>query len=87
MCQTPEELKAWSQNLGHEGVLITLTAYGNVRPSRQTEILLGFGKEKAGPSLDTKEIFEELGRRLGYWSRQGATGQDSDDIGSPASAS
>ena len=28
VCQTPEEFKAWSQNLGHEGVLTTFSAMG-----------------------------------------------------------
>jgi hypothetical protein len=27
-CKSPEEFKAWSQNLGHEGVLTTLHSYG-----------------------------------------------------------
>ena len=31
-CRTPEEFKAWSQNLGHEGVLTTFTSYGEVGP-------------------------------------------------------
>ncbi len=39
MCQTPEEFKAWSQNLGHEGVLTTFYSYGEVQESRQSEIL------------------------------------------------
>ena len=38
-CKTPEEFKAWSQNLGHEGVLTTFTSYGAVRPDRQGEII------------------------------------------------
>ncbi|MGB1088558.1 MAG: tyrosine-type recombinase/integrase [Alphaproteobacteria bacterium] len=39
LCTTPEEFKAWSQNLGHEQVLTTFTSYGNVRADRQAEIL------------------------------------------------
>ena len=35
LCQTPEEVKAWSQNLGHEGVLTTFYSYGTVAPGRQ----------------------------------------------------
>ena len=30
LCQTPEQYKAWSQNLGHEHVLTTFTGFGNV---------------------------------------------------------
>jgi len=39
MCRTPEELKAWSQNLGHEDVMTTLRSYGEVPSSRQAEII------------------------------------------------
>jgi hypothetical protein len=34
-CRSPEEFKAWSQNLGHEGVLTTFYSYGTVAPRRQ----------------------------------------------------
>ena len=39
VCATPEALKAWSQNLGHEGVLTTLYSYGSVSPVRQAELM------------------------------------------------
>jgi integrase len=39
LCRTPEEYKAWSQNLGHEHVLTTFTSYGDVSSGRQTEII------------------------------------------------
>ena len=39
VCRTPEELKAWSQNLGHEDVMTTLRSYGEVPSSRQAEII------------------------------------------------
>ncbi|WP_415878966.1 tyrosine-type recombinase/integrase [Methylomonas sp. TEB] len=39
LCQTPEEFKAWSQNLGHEDVMTTLYSYGYVQQSRQGEII------------------------------------------------
>jgi hypothetical protein len=38
-CVSAEALKAWSQNLGHEHVLTTLTSYGAVGRQRQAEIL------------------------------------------------
>lgn len=43
LCQTPEEFKAWSQNLGHEGVLTTLLAYGTVSERRQREVIRDLG--------------------------------------------
>ena len=39
LCQTPEQLKAWSQNLGHEDVMTTLRSYGQVPSERQRELL------------------------------------------------
>lgn len=42
-CQTPEQFKAWSQNLGHENVLTTFMSYGQVERTRQREIILGSG--------------------------------------------
>lgn len=41
LCRTPEEFKAWSQNLGHEGVLTTLYSYGHVSDGRQRELIRG----------------------------------------------
>jgi integrase len=38
-CRTPEEFKAWSQNLGHEHVSTTLSSYGAVPERRQAEVL------------------------------------------------
>jgi integrase len=43
ICKTPEEFKAWSQNLGHEDVLVTFTSYGQVSSKRQAEIILNLG--------------------------------------------
>ena len=40
-CTTPEQFKAWSQNLGHERVMTTLTSYGTVSPHRQAELIRG----------------------------------------------
>lgn len=50
-----EVLKSWSQNLGHQGLLTTLTSYGTVPTDRQGE-LIRQGLPKAGipttPKLD-----------------------------------
>lgn len=42
-CATIESFKAWSQNLGHERVMTTLTSYGTVAPHRQAELIRGMG--------------------------------------------
>jgi integrase len=39
LCRNPEEFKAWSQNLGHEGVLTTFISYGEVSRERQARII------------------------------------------------
>jgi len=41
-CQSAEQFKAWSQNLGHEGVLTTFYSYGEVQESRQADIFKQF---------------------------------------------
>lgn len=64
-CRTPEDFKAWSQNLGHEGVLTTLYSYGEVAPSRQREIIRGLGKKPqhdSQPSID--ELADAVARKL-----------------------
>lgn len=39
LCRTPEEFKAWSQNLGHDQVLTTFSSYGNLTGARQAELI------------------------------------------------
>lgn len=52
LCRSPEDFKAWSQNLGHEQVLTTFTSYGNVAMRRQAEILEGLGGPQS-PAIST----------------------------------
>jgi integrase len=44
ICKTPEEYKAWSQNLGHDHVLTTFSSYGDVSSYRQAEIIRAFSE-------------------------------------------
>lgn len=53
-CRTPEEFKAWSQNLGHQGVLTTLYSYGEVPEYRQKELILGL--ENAPAKSDMADL-------------------------------
>lgn len=50
-CRTPEEFKAFSQNLGHESVVTTLSSYGQIPLARQRELIRNAGKSK---DLDAK---------------------------------
>ncbi len=56
VCKTPEEFKAWSQNLGHDKVLTTFTSYGAVAPHRQAELIrkLAIVDTDAAPSLEAR---------------------------------
>jgi integrase/recombinase XerD len=46
VCTTPEQFKAWSQNLGHEKVLTTFTSYGKVDGRRQRDIIRALWEPK-----------------------------------------
>lgn len=39
LCKSPEDFKAWSQNLGHEDVMTTFASYGTLSPDRQREVI------------------------------------------------
>jgi integrase/recombinase XerD len=54
LCHNAEEFKAWSQNLGHEGVLTTFYSYGDVTDYRQAELLknLALPKTEVTPEID-----------------------------------
>ena len=64
VCQTPEQFKAWSQNLGHERVLTTFYSYGQVGTDRQGEIIRDLGKPQRKEKSDADEIAEAVVRRL-----------------------
>lgn len=55
VCATPEDFKAWSQNLGHEHVLTTLTSYGAVAGHRQAEIFDRLRAQETGTAPNTDE--------------------------------
>jgi integrase len=53
LCKTPEEYKAWSQNLGHDHVLTTFSSYGDVGSYRQAEIIRAFSERGEPPRQAT----------------------------------
>ena len=55
---TPEEMKAWSQNLGHADVLTTFTSYGIVPVHRQGELIRSTARTAtwAPPDMKPEEI-------------------------------
>jgi integrase len=64
VCQSPEEFKAWSQNLGHEHVLTTFMSYGKVSTERQREIIRDVGMPKPSKQPDAEDIADAVARRL-----------------------
>jgi integrase len=64
ICNSAEEFKAWSQNLGHEQVLTTFLSYGSVATDKQGAIIRGLGAERQSKQSGADEIVEALFRRL-----------------------
>lgn len=68
VCRTPEEFKAWSQNLGHEKVMTTFSSYGSVAPRRQAELIRSLGNTNDAPTNDVSEIrdiLKSIERKIG----------------------
>ncbi|MFO1435497.1 MAG: site-specific integrase [Gammaproteobacteria bacterium] len=63
-CRNPEEMKAWSQNLGHEQVLTTLLSYGQVADHRQRELIRGLAEQSGTPMTDVDAIADAVARKL-----------------------
>lgn len=63
-CGTPEQFKAWSQNLGHENVMTTLTSYGEVACQRQGEIIRGLATPQQAVQPGADEIAEAVFNKL-----------------------
>ncbi len=64
VCQTPEEFKAWSQNLGHEDPLTTFTGYGAVGARRQGELIRDLQGSRRAQGLDVEELARRVVREL-----------------------
>lgn len=62
-CQSPEEFKAWSQNLGHEHVLTTFIGYGAVSSRRQAEIMRDLRRSETDTQAD-EQLFRQLFERM-----------------------
>jgi len=60
VCKTPEQFKAWSQNLGHEKVLTTFLSYGEVACQRQGEIIRALATPQKNLPTDASEIAEAV---------------------------
>ena len=59
ICQSPEEFKAWSQNLGHQSVLTTLYSYGDVPDYRQAELIKKLNTPRQAQNDDIEALIAE----------------------------
>src|SRR5215207_787281 len=64
LCRSNEAMKAWSQNLGHEKMLTTLTSSGQIDVRRQGELLrkMGHPNQPSDPASLLAAVQELLGR-------------------------
>lgn len=63
-CRTAEEIKAMSQNLGHENVSTTLMTYGTLDQFRVSEILSKIDFSPTSAEGEEAEIIEDVVRKL-----------------------
>jgi hypothetical protein len=68
----PRQLKAWSQNMGHESVLTTLGSYGNLSPHEQADVMGSI----ATASANDKSNIEAVARQLIEMARRGTEAAD-----------
>ncbi len=59
MCKDTEQLKSWSQNLGHEGVLTTFSSFGTVAPHRQRQIIQSLAVGGRQPRADVEVMAQK----------------------------
>ncbi|OIQ79603.1 tyrosine recombinase XerC [mine drainage metagenome] len=64
VCKSPEQFKAWSQNLGHEKVLTTFLSYGEVACLRQGEIIRGLATSQKAAKSDFSELAKAVVREM-----------------------
>jgi hypothetical protein len=71
VCRTPEEFKAWSQNLGHEQVLTTFSSYGEVSPHRQAQIIRSLATDPPAETAELREMLQKLSEMVGRGTLKG----------------
>ncbi len=86
-CRSPEEFKAWSQNIGHESVMTTFRSYGQVSVERQGELIKGLDGcdaaitpeliRRALDSIGMGAVLNQLGLNATSGLQSGKTSDDS----------
>jgi len=70
LCKTPEEFKAWSQNLGHEQVLTTFYSYGYVEEHHQGQIIKSLANRKYQDNVQLANILENAAFALKHQTQE-----------------
>lgn len=65
-CRTPEEFKAWSQNLGHDQVMTTFSSYGDVSGSRQADIIASLDDRKHSSPSELRKLVSQLSNEVQF---------------------
>ena len=63
VCTTPEDIQAWSQNLGHEKPDTTFASYGQINDYRRREIIMRVVRpatSKETPEMERKRLLKRL---------------------------
>lgn len=63
-CPDIEAYKIWSMNLGHAGMLTTLTSYGEVPDHRRAEVMKALNQPQATAGAESTDRIEERLKRL-----------------------
>jgi len=74
LCRDAEQLKAWSQNMGHDGVLTTFLSCGAVAQRRQGQIIQALGLAGGQPTWQAEVLAQavvQAMRSAGLLSQQG----------------
>jgi integrase len=64
VCQTPEQFKAWSQNLGHGKVMTTFFSYGEVVNQRQGEIIRDLAQPQNNVDPDVAKLATAIAQEM-----------------------
>jgi len=67
----PMQLKAWSQNMGHDSPLVTVNSYGKLTIEQQAEIIDGLAKSKRDSRTSDDALIEGIAERVAEKLRRG----------------
>ena len=68
ICQTPAQMKAWSQNMGHANISTTLNSYGTLSTEDQGRQLRSLGEPRHDCPLSPEQL-DALNALVKNWQR------------------